>query len=107
MIIRIDGLAASQLEPTQSLTIYQDIRVNDLVAFDTKDEDEIETCRLMNTDRAYHNHINFFLLFKFGEYGCNICLLMSVSGGGSGCNELIACKTVQRGSRNQPTLESL
>ena len=55
----------------------QDIRVNHLVAFETKDEDEIETCRLTNTERAYKHHIRFDLLSKSGEHGCNLCLLIS------------------------------
>ena len=53
------------------------IRLTDLVAFETQDEDEIKTCRLMNTERAYHHHTNFNSLFRSGEHGCNLCLLIS------------------------------
>ena len=58
-------------------TFCQGIRLVDLVAFETNDEDEIETCRLINTKRAYHHHPNFDSLFKSGEHGCNLCLLIS------------------------------
>ncbi len=58
-------------------TLCQGIRLVDLVAFETKDEDEIETCRLMNTERAYRHHPNFNSLFGSGEHGCNLCLLIS------------------------------
>lgn len=58
-------------------TLCQGIRLTDLVAFETKDEDEIEKCRLMNTERAYHHHPNFDSLFRSGEQGCNLCLLIS------------------------------
>ena len=55
----------------------QGIRLTDLVAFETEDEDAIETCRLMNTKRAYHHHPNFNSLLRSGEHGCNLCLLIS------------------------------
>ena len=58
-------------------TFCQGIRLIDLVAFETKDDDEIETCRLINTERAYHHHPNFNSLFRSAEHGCNLCLLIS------------------------------
>lgn len=58
-------------------TYCQGIRLVDLVAFETKDEDKIETCRLINTESAYHHHPNFDSVLRSGKHGCNLCLLIS------------------------------
>ncbi len=58
-------------------SLCQGICLAELAAFETRDDDEIEKCELINTEKAYRHHSCFEDLWTTGQNGCELCLLIS------------------------------
>lgn len=73
-----ENLVEDQIaEATMLCTLCQGLRLTELVALEIECDEESETCRLMNTARAYHHQPSFEALCLSSGNGCILCQLMS------------------------------
>lgn len=57
--------------------LCQDIRLAELVAFETDFDDKIEQCQFTNAEKAYRHQSDFKALCVSGQSQCDLCLLLS------------------------------